>query len=785
MGSSNISMDNQITVLRNFKKYEDNFYSILSNITQELKDNLEFYIVPKIYIHEFYETFSYIKNAEDITLLNIYADSQEKTLENKIITKDLVNNIKEKNYSIFKYNVGLKKIKNKILIKEKTKDNNYIFKLNEEGLFIPLSFDIWDKFKRYYNCDIILKREGFSNNGEIFIRTEKNRIDSFFIHNRTGDTVYHFCFIIKDFFFLEKLASYFKNNSVKTFLDALNIKHVGDEIENDKFKIIEKQISSDILDLGNNKLYIVFLDNYNFHNEEKKNICYIKKDLKKSTMCFSDDNNNNKNNSKISSIMNNDVNSFKVNNNNNNIFFKSAGINMGLSNSNNILITNKNNLKTHPIKSFSYKNVDNFYNNFKTNSNSDNIKDYNNKKSEKEIINKTKIKLEKELNKNENKNEENKNNVSISFGYNSFEEITKNNIENTKVFNENTNIKNTKILNENTIIENTILFDENNTNKINLTYIEIEFPIIINSFLQCFLNINKIKNYFNNFKKEKINNNNNILNLIFGLVKDMNQIGKNINIYLEKIGQYLNKYKFDINRPKKIIKLFLTNLHKDSLNENKINMSDKITINELEAFYYFNNNKFKTSEISKLYTGIYKKYLSCTNCEKLYYKFNSFNIISIDIDIGNNSQKGESSYLNFKDKLYNNDFSKEIESKTNICFNCKKNKFYVKKNIYKICPEVLIICFDKKSENIKNSFYVDLILILDMNKYIENKDSKSDYKYNLNSFIEYDIKKEEYITYMKYNNNTWIIMNKENTNEININNMKNIINPQILIYEKL
>ena len=197
-------MDNQIKVLRSFKKYEDKFYSYLSNISPELKDNLEFYIVPKIYIKDFYETFSYIKNVEDIDLLNTYADNSEKTLENKIITKDLVDNIKDKNYIIFKYNIGLKKINNMKLIKEKITGNNYIFKLDQEGLFVRLSFDIWDRFKRYYNCDIILKREGFSNNGEIFIRTETNRIDSFFIHRRKGDTIYHFCFIIKDFFFADK-----------------------------------------------------------------------------------------------------------------------------------------------------------------------------------------------------------------------------------------------------------------------------------------------------------------------------------------------------------------------------------------------------------------------------------------------------------------------------------------------------------------------------------------------------------------------------------------------------
>ena len=160
---------------------------------------------------------------------------------------------------------------------------------------------------------------------------------------------YYISFLLyyKRFFFVDKLASHFKNNSVKTFLDSLNIKHAGDEIENDKFKIIEKKISPDILDLGNNKLYIVFLDNYNFHNEEKKSICYIKKDLKKSIMSISNDSINRKTNSNNNSIMNNNIswftannkknidyysNNSTINNINNNMFCNSAELKRRLSN---------------------------------------------------------------------------------------------------------------------------------------------------------------------------------------------------------------------------------------------------------------------------------------------------------------------------------------------------------------------------------------------------------------------------------------------------------------------
>ena len=77
--------------------------------------------------------------------------------------------------------------------------------------------------------------------GEFIIRIGDSRIDSFFIHNRTnrtGDVIYHFCFIEDNSWILAKLYNYFKSNSLKEFLDKLNIKHIGDEIRSNKINII-------------------------------------------------------------------------------------------------------------------------------------------------------------------------------------------------------------------------------------------------------------------------------------------------------------------------------------------------------------------------------------------------------------------------------------------------------------------------------------------------------------------------------------------------------------------
>ena len=154
--STHIRMDRQIKALRNFKKYEDIFYSYL-NKKYPQTDNLEFYLVPKDYINYFCETFNYRKNIKELNNLNIYHDSTNDLVENKIIEESIIKSLRENNKSIIENNMKLNKINNDKMFNNK----NGSLKLNKEGLFIPLELNIWDKFKRYYGCDTILKRKRF------------------------------------------------------------------------------------------------------------------------------------------------------------------------------------------------------------------------------------------------------------------------------------------------------------------------------------------------------------------------------------------------------------------------------------------------------------------------------------------------------------------------------------------------------------------------------------------------------------------------------------------------
>ena len=71
-----------------------------------------------------------------------------------------------------------------------------------------------------------------------------------------------------------------------------------------------------------------------------------------------------------------------------------------------------------------------------------------------------------------------------------------------------------------------------------------------------------------------------------------------------------------------------------------------------------------------------------------------------------------------------------------------------------------------------------------MNIYIENKQPNIDYKYKLNSFITYDFVKQEFVSYLKLDNN-WVIMDKNNSRSVDIKFLSGINYPKLLFYERV
>ena len=429
MGSSNsIKKEIPIKVLKEFKEYEDKIYSELSPTNMELQDNLDFYLVPKKYISDFNEYFDYYKNICNLDLLNLFLKAVNND-ENIVITKNIIKNLKKFKQHIYDYGIKFKKISNKILIDKTVDYDKYIFRTDkEEGLFVPLTYEIWHRFEKHYKCDIELKRRGFINHGEIFIITEDTRLDTYFNHRRTLDIIYHFCLIIEDIFKFNKLVKYLKYNSVKHFFDIIEIKHVGEEINSEKFIKKEIVIPSFIKELGNYTITVIYLDSYDFHGLNRNFTYFTKEDTLKSILILDDNNYNNNNlNNNISnnSSYNNhsNLNSFNYINNLN---YNQISDNINQNDNNKKQYNNQHN--NEDIANDGYKNLE-IKNNYHSSENI-NFSIYENiqkSENEKSITNKNLNNYSIQSNNIENNNapeqskiEYSNHHANISMGYKSF-----------------------------------------------------------------------------------------------------------------------------------------------------------------------------------------------------------------------------------------------------------------------------------------------------------------------------------------------------------------------------
>ena len=759
MGSSNsIKMKIPIKVLKQFKEYEDKIYSDLSPDTAELQDNLYYYLIPKKYIIDFNYYFYYWKNFSELERLNFYLKTPQ-TDENIIITKKIIDDIKKDNPQIFDFGIKLIKINNKILIEKRVDGDKYLFKLdNENSLFVPLTEDMWVRFKKHYKCDIELKRSGFINHGEIFIITEEKRLDTYFIHRRTFDKIYHFCLIMEDNYQFKKLVKYLKYNSVKQFFDKLEIKHIGEEINSEKFIKKKIVVPEFITELEKYEITVIFLDSYNFHEFNKEHFSYFtQKDALKSIINFDDNFINNNN-------LNNNINPHHRSSYSNN--FSGIINNLNINNS-----RNSNNL--NPFKTFDISN----------NNNNDENKEKKIYFSSKEISPAYDISLEKNKKSLTNKNpsdcsiqsknpnlnncsEQSKieysNHINISMGYKSTLESysDKNSINN--------DIRNSNVFSRNSI-------------KISNISVQIIHKSI-DCVIRCFLNINEISNLIINLEEKEINKNNiNILKLLNLFVKN-NSNESMQNKLTEEIDKCLsiniNQYE---NYVKKILVSIMDLLDKELAGQLEKNIKIQINQHKSEAYNFFLKECYHPHKISKLYIGILKKKYICSYCQTKHYRFKTFNIFKIEVEKKKLNKIDNNDYLDFQKYLSSD--SKKITSNWCICQNkdCGNKEFIMTKTIFQASPNVFIIGFDNNLGNKKLSFNIDFIPNLDITKYIEYKNKNSNFQYQLNSFIEFDQNTNEYISYLKVNN-IWYKYGKEDKTQVI--SIPSIQNPQILFYEK-
>ena len=223
MGLSSPKLCRQLEVLKEFRRYESEFYSYFYG--DQLKEDLNFYLIPKTYINNALSKYDYSKNIKDLDNLILYMKSINEERENKLIINIIINDLKRSNDDIITNNINLPKIKNENIIIRR--DSNIFFEVKEDYSFIPLTKDIWKILYNNYNSDLILEKKGFVNNGEIYIEIEYKRIDCFFTLFKTKDLIYHYCFVLDDLTEYENFIKYLKGNKVvntaRYLLSILNI----------------------------------------------------------------------------------------------------------------------------------------------------------------------------------------------------------------------------------------------------------------------------------------------------------------------------------------------------------------------------------------------------------------------------------------------------------------------------------------------------------------------------------------------------------------------------------
>ena len=260
-------MSKQTEILREFRQYEIELYDYFFGIP-EIKENINFYFIPKQYVDEFCRKFNFSSFSDDLDDLILYLGAEE-TPENKVVLENLKKNINDK----IDNKIEMEKINNNQMLEKFESEKIFFIKLNKDGAFIPLTKNIWDKFIDYYKCDIILSKNGFVNEGELFIITEEEKkIDCFFTYYPTKDLIHHYIFIMDNFDEFEKVKNYFKKKgpsfSARYIISISQI----DICRTNNWKKFKIQIPSTFDNIANLDITIYFVDSFKFNNYDGKNI---------------------------------------------------------------------------------------------------------------------------------------------------------------------------------------------------------------------------------------------------------------------------------------------------------------------------------------------------------------------------------------------------------------------------------------------------------------------------------------------------------------------------------
>ena len=368
--------------------------------------------------------------------------------------------------------------------------------------------------------------------------------------------------------------------------------------------------------------------------------------------------------------------------------------------------------------------------------------------------------------------------------------------------NDNININNKEYIKQN---NNIINKNNNKKNKINIINNNI-YSHYIKIIIQLLLNINSLKNYFLNKKRNssifKDNQQKIISKVLFDILDNFHDNNYLNSDYLLEIIRKNSNIFIDSNEIniKNILSFLYQELHvelneKDKKNEIEEFYSEQ-TVPEIELYKCLNNFEIQNkSIISDIFYFSQAHIIKCLNCEVLLYNFVIDNILFFSLEKIKLYKQGKNipfDNINLYDCFeYYLDEEKTSEDKKH-CKLCNQDSYYIEYNKLSSLPGVFTIFLYKKKINILNEeFHIDYILE-NLDNYIlkfNNINKQIFPKYELTG-IGIEEKKEEdddhFLYYFKSSQDKkWYLLQDYKVE--NICSPKDIIKgiPNFLIYEKI
>ena len=235
-----------------------------------------------------------------------------------------------------------------------------------------------------------------------------------------------------------------------------------------------------------------------------------------------------------------------------------------------------------------------------------------------------------------------------------------------------------------------------------------------------------------------------------------------LSFFIGKIHQELNQCKNSYKNP-------FESAFSGEKNENEQTSNIDLTNKNQSAnifISHFNKNNF--SIISKNFYGIMKTKTVCSKCQLITYTFNSFYLVTFNLNLVKNkvNQNSQTSIFDCffiqNSTLLNLGINKLIN-----CRNCKKVRPHLQRKQFYSLPHFLIVCLDRGID-CQNKMKISYGLDLNLSGNYEYNNSPKIYK--LIGIIKRMDKgeKEHYISiYFDYKTNLWVY--RDDSNIMNIN----------------